>query len=206
MPIIDQEELDDLNKKIRTLNREVEDTEEEVEDVKKHRLILLIISIVLFLLLFFGMLTYMFSPSTFMDTAKFESLGYKVMSQEEYTQISEILDSQSSESNLDDEASENYGDDSEATYNSEPSTNLSGAVVYAVQIAAFEDKGIALYSDNLVQFKENQSDNYYKYSLGAFETLEEAQQFRKELLKLGFRDAFIASYQNGDRLKIEEAW
>lgn len=206
MPIIDQEELDDLNKKIRTLNREVEDTEEEVEDVKKHRLILLIISIVLFLLLFFGMLTYMFSPSTFMDTAKFESLGYKVMSQEEYTQISEILDSQSSESNLDDVASENYDVDSEATYNSEPSTNLSGAIVYAVQIAAFEDKGIALYSDNLVQFKENQSDNYYKYSLGAFETLEEAQQFRKELLKLGFRDAFIASYQNGDRLKIEEAW
>lgn len=206
MPIIDQEELDDLKKKIRTLNQEVEDVEEEVEDVKKHRLILLISCIVLFLLLFFGVLTYMFSPSTYMDTAKFESLGYKVMSQEEYTQISEILNSQSPESSLDEEALENYDNYSEDTYDSEPSANLRDAIIYAVQIAAFENNGIALYSDNLVQFKENQSDNYYKYSLGAFETLEEAQQFRKELLKLGFRDAFIASYQNGDRLKIEEAW
>lgn len=203
MPIIDQEELDDLNKKVRRLNQDVEDAEDEVEDVKKHRLILLITTIILFLLLFFGSLSYFFFPSTFMNTSKFEALGYKVMSQDEYNQIEEILNSQSSDSNSE-EVSDTYED--EENYNTEPSTNLDGALIYAVQIAAFENQGIALYSDNLIQFKENQNDNYYKYSLGAFETLEEAQQFRKELIKLGFNDAFVASYKNGDRLKIEEAW
>ena len=46
---------------------------------------------------------------------------------------------------------------------------------------------------------------YYAYSLGTFETLEEAQKFRKQLVNIGFDDAFVASYQDGQRVKIEAA-
>jgi len=137
------------------------------------------------------------------------------MPTDEYVQIKEILESQSTDSLGDDEFAENDSND----FDSETSDNesdvyeeesnqdsLSDKIIYAVQVAALENQGIELYSNNLIQFSEIRNDDFYKYSLGAFETLEEAQQFRKELVKLGFDDAFVASYQNGNRLKIEEAW
>ncbi|MBQ4822910.1 SPOR domain-containing protein [Aquimarina sp. MMG016] len=84
--------------------------------------------------------------------------------------------------------------------------SLQEELVYAVQIGAFEDKDLSMYSDGFVNFREIKSGSFNKYALGNFETLNEAKRFRRELVKLGFRNAFIASYQNGERLKIEEAW
>lgn len=84
--------------------------------------------------------------------------------------------------------------------------SLNGEKVYAVQIGAFESKDLSLYSKNFVNFKEIKSEGYNKYALGNFETLEEAKVFRREIVRLGFKNAFIASYQNGERIKIEEAW
>jgi hypothetical protein len=45
---------------------------------------------------------------------------------------------------------------------------------------------------------------FYAYSLGNFETLEEARRFREELVNMGFTDAFVASYQDGKRIAIED--
>ncbi|GAA4275874.1 SPOR domain-containing protein [Aquimarina mytili] len=88
----------------------------------------------------------------------------------------------------------------------ESAGSIEGELVYAVQIGAFEEKNLSMYSDNFVNFKEIKSEGYNKYALGNFETLAEAKRFRRELVKLGFRNAFIGSYQNGKRIKIEEAW
>ncbi|PHO01812.1 sporulation protein, partial [Rhodobacteraceae bacterium 4F10] len=41
-----------------------------------------------------------------------------------------------------------------------------------------------------------------KYSLGLYTTLDEAKGLQKELIKIGFNDAFVASYINGKRQKI----
>ncbi len=202
MPIIEQEDLNKLNSQLQSHKEDLESIEEDNTEIKKHRLILLITSAVLFLLLLIGILTYLFSPKSFMSISKFEAQGYKVMPEAEYIQIKEILEIQSSDSLGEEESEESeYSEDYDDSANS-----LEDKIIYAVQVAAFEEKGIELYSNNLIQFSENQNDDFYKYSLGAFETLDEAQQFRKELLKLGFRDAFVASYKNGNRLKIEEAW
>ncbi|TYP77398.1 SPOR domain-containing protein [Aquimarina intermedia] len=84
--------------------------------------------------------------------------------------------------------------------------SLSGETVYAVQIGAFEKKDLSLYSDGFSNFREIRAGSYNKYALGNFKTLEEAKRFRRELVRMGFRDAFIASYQNDERVKIEEAW
>lgn len=46
---------------------------------------------------------------------------------------------------------------------------------------------------------------FYAYSVGNFETLEEAQKFRQELVAMGFNDAFVASYRDGKRIAIEDA-
>ena len=75
-----------------------------------------------------------------------------------------------------------------------------------VQIGAFEARDLSLYSDKFVNFKEIKSEGFNKYSLGNFATLQEAKDFRKEIVRLGFSNAFIASYQGDTRIKIEEAW
>lgn len=84
--------------------------------------------------------------------------------------------------------------------------SLQDELVYAVQIGAFESIDLSMYSENFVNFRQIKSGGYNKYALGNFETLNEAKKFRRELVRLGFRNAFIASYQNGERLQIEEAW
>ncbi|AXT62834.1 SPOR domain-containing protein [Aquimarina sp. AD10] len=90
--------------------------------------------------------------------------------------------------------------------NGESAGSIEGEVIYAVQIGAFESKDLSLYSENFVNFREIKSEGFNKYALGNFETLNEAKKFRREIVQLGFRNAFIASYQNGERIKIEEAW
>ena len=47
---------------------------------------------------------------------------------------------------------------------------------------------------------------FYSYSLGNFETLKEAQNFRKQLVDIGFDDAFVASYKEGKRIQIEDPY
>ncbi len=88
----------------------------------------------------------------------------------------------------------------------ESAGSLSDELVYAVQIGAFQSKDLSMYSEKFVNFKEIKSGAFNKYALGNFATLDEAQRFRKEVVSLGFKNAFIASYQNGKRIKIEEAW
>ena len=83
--------------------------------------------------------------------------------------------------------------------------SLEGQVVYSVQIGAFEQKDLSLFSESFTNFKEIQQGGFNKYSIGNYENLEEAQELLKEIIAIGFRDAFIASYTNGERLKIEDA-
>jgi|GEM_PF-406511 len=215
MPIIEEEELKRLNdqielhkNKVKYLSDNIEESSNEVEELEKHRLILGIVAGVLLLLLLLGLFTYLFSPGTFMSKSKFEADGYKVMTTQEYTQIKEILDTQDQIQNTVSEELNTEDDYVEDDYQDEDENqeSIDGTVIYAVQIGAFEKGGIQLYSNNLIQFTEVRKDDFYKYSLGAFETLEEAQSFRKEIVRLGFLDAFIASYKNGKRRRIEEAY
>ncbi|MBT8204556.1 MAG: SPOR domain-containing protein [Eudoraea sp.] len=76
--------------------------------------------------------------------------------------------------------------------------------VYSVQIQSFVDNNVTLASEALTNTMFVKTNPYYSYSLGTFETLEEAQKFRKQLVDMGFKDAFVASYQDGKRLKIED--
>ena len=75
--------------------------------------------------------------------------------------------------------------------------------VYSVQVKSFVDNNVTLASEALTNTLFVKTNPFYAYSLGTFETLQEAQQFRRQLVNLGFDDAFVASYQDGQRLKIE---
>ena len=78
--------------------------------------------------------------------------------------------------------------------------------VYSVQIQSFVDNNVTLASEALTNTLFVKTNPYYSYSLGTFETLEEAQKFRKQLVDMGFEDAFVASYQDGKRLQIEDPY
>lgn len=75
--------------------------------------------------------------------------------------------------------------------------------IYAVQVKSFVENNVTLTSEALTNTHFVKTNPFYSYSLGTFETLDEARKFRKQLIKIGFEDAFVASYQNGKRLKIE---
>ena len=82
---------------------------------------------------------------------------------------------------------------------------LERETIYSVQIKSFVDNNVTLASEALTNTLFVKTNPYYSYSLGNFETLKEAQDFRAQLVNLGFNDAFVASYKDGKRLKIEPA-
>ncbi|WP_299252238.1 hypothetical protein [uncultured Aquimarina sp.] len=77
--------------------------------------------------------------------------------------------------------------------------------VYSVQIQSFTTDKVSLVSEKFTNTLFYNDTYYYKLSLGIFETLEEAQEFRKILLKSGIIDKniFVISYKEGERIRIE---
>ena len=80
---------------------------------------------------------------------------------------------------------------------------LNKETVYSVQVKSFLENNVTLASEALTNTMFVKTNPFYSYSLGNFETLEEAQLFRKQLVAMGFDDSFVASYKDGKRLKIE---
>ncbi len=78
--------------------------------------------------------------------------------------------------------------------------------IYSVQIKSFVDNNITLASEALTNTMFVKTNPFYSYSLGNFDTLTEAQLFRKQLVDMGFQDAFVASYREGKRIKIEDPY
>lgn len=85
-------------------------------------------------------------------------------------------------------------------------TFLEKEKVYSVQIKSFVDNNVTLASEALTNTLFVKTNPFYSYSLGNFETLKEAQLFRKQLVDIGFNDAFVASYKEGKRIQIEDPY
>ncbi|WP_340198773.1 SPOR domain-containing protein [Ascidiimonas sp. W6] len=83
---------------------------------------------------------------------------------------------------------------------------LQNQKVFTVQIAAFEENKLSLLPVSLNNTQMVRNNPFYSYSLGVFETIKEAQSFRYELSKIGFEDAFVVSYVDGKRVKVEEPY
>ena len=83
---------------------------------------------------------------------------------------------------------------------------LAKEKIYSVQIKSFVDNNLTLTSEALTNTLFVKTNPFYSYSLGNFETLEEARSFRYQLVKMGFKDAFVASYQDGKRIAIEDPY
>ncbi|NER13882.1 SPOR domain-containing protein [Leptobacterium flavescens] len=83
---------------------------------------------------------------------------------------------------------------------------LDGQKIFAVQISAIEQSHLSLLPLSLSNMQLVRNNGFFSFSLGIFETLQEAQNFRYELVKLGFEDVFVVSYKEGKRIQIEEPY
>ncbi len=207
MPYIEEHVLEkiktDLELEIQKNEFHEESIENEQKNVKKFQLISIILG-VLALLGIIGTIYLSFSGSD-------KNMALDIKVKEEYIQTLE--DSLQNLSNLEvgtlaENSDDNDDGNTSVSHNTDHQSSIDdeGITVYSIQIAAFEEKDLSLYSDGFVNFREIKADDYNKYALGLFETLEEAQAFRQELVDLGFERSFIASYRNGKRIQIESTY
>ena len=201
MPIITDAELSHYQEKEEENERLLdknEDLKESYDKVIKHRNIFLALALLFFSLVIIGFILKKLKPELFLDKAKLETQGLSVVSSQEYNSLIDFKESQLISGSNTEVETENL--------ESKTSESIGDAKIYAVQIGAFVNNDIELFSDSFTQFREFQSGGFYKYSLGAFETLSEAQEFRKKVINIGFQDAFVASFVNGERVAIENPY
>jgi hypothetical protein len=204
MPFLNDQEYEDLQEKLKNLNSkneeletELSEKEEELGDVKstaRNRNILLSflsgISIA--------------AAVYFFQNQSGTNVNIDEIKKAEATRVLDSISDLTANNDYDDDDS---GDDETTGLESGISkikSNIKNEVVYSVQIGAFTNKKYPLLSKTIAGTLSN--EEYLRYSIGLFSTLKEAQNFRRQLLKLGFNDAFVASYVNGKRKEIHKPY
>jgi hypothetical protein len=78
-------------------------------------------------------------------------------------------------------------------------------VFFEVQIGAFQHFDLSSYGEALMKFRVETKDELHKYTLGKFRKLDMAEAFRKDMERLGIKDAFVVAKINGERVSIRQA-
>ena len=198
MPFIEEKDLLSLHKdieKAQTNNEKLLDQikykNKELRSIKTQRNVLLGITIFLVLvILAITLFKVGFKSTSFIGDSIAESSAERV----------EVLEAEVKELTLQNEELSQVEDYYLAK------SLLEKEKIYAVQVMAFNDSKTPLISEGLLHSRFLETYSFYGYSLGNFETLDEAQVFRKQLVAMGFKDAFVASYQDGKRIRIEEPY
>ena len=82
------------------------------------------------------------------------------------------------------------------------------AVTYRVQIFALNREMSLIDSEfeDLTDVQMYYEDGMYKYTTGVFDTHEEALQYRSEMVRQGFSDAFVVTFTNGKRIYVSPSY
>ena len=87
----------------------------------------------------------------------------------------------------------------------ENSTRSAKGVVFKVQIGAYANNDLSSYTANSEDMStEAGADGTQKYTLGNFADYWEADKFKKELRKMGVKDAWIVPYKDGQRVPMKD--
>ena len=146
-------------------------------------------------LIVIGFVVYLLKPSLFVDEKGLDKENKIVLNKGQWLQVQENLKGRSEEVNA-----------LKKVLNTLDYRALKEEQVYTVQVAALVRDTVSLASDDLMNMAVYKDLEYSKYTLGTFTKLEDALKLRNALLDLGFKDAFIASYKGGKRIKIEESY
>lgn len=202
MPYIDENHLVNLHKTIE--NKELQE-QKLLNELKKQRVeqdklyrsrnVLRVVSLGLFVVLVLGIVLYFLKPTVYINERHLESQNKLIIEKGELNHFENKISTLNQQLLKQPIHSSNTG-----------VALIDTALIYAVQVAAFEHKGISLYSNELRNIKTYKDKPFNKYALGNFTNLNDANMFRREMVALGFKDVFVASYKNGKRIKIEEAF
>ena len=77
-------------------------------------------------------------------------------------------------------------------------------LLYKVQIGAFKSFALKSYYQEKDAIKEDNESGYKKYSLGSFTKYNDALRFKREVKRLGFRQAFLVAEYKGKRIDVKE--
>ena len=202
MPYIDENHLVCLHRTIETkeiqeqrLLNELKKQRIEKDKLYRSRNILRFVSICLVVILALGVALYFIKPSFFINERLLESQNKMLIKKSDLDKYEDSI------------VLLNQKPDSQPLNSPNSIVAFNDTtLIYAVQVAAFEAKEISLYSNDLNNINHYKDKKFNKYALGNFSNLEDANIFRKEMVALGFKDVFVASYKNGKRIKIEEAF
>lgn len=78
-------------------------------------------------------------------------------------------------------------------------------VFFEVQIGAFEYFDLDDYKEDLVKMNIDKTEQIDQYTLGKFRNLDRALAFRRDIQRMGIRDAFVIAKIDGERVTIQEA-
>ena len=78
-------------------------------------------------------------------------------------------------------------------------------VFFEVQIGAFEYFDLNDYKEDLVKMNIDKTEQVDQYTLGKFRDLERALAFRRDIQRMGIKDAFVIAKIDGERVPIQEA-
>ena len=76
---------------------------------------------------------------------------------------------------------------------------------FSIQTGAYLSKDLSPFEKNMISLHQDSSSGINQFTLGVFSAYEDAQIFRKEVEKLGFKDAYITAGKNGQRINLKEA-
>lgn len=83
-------------------------------------------------------------------------------------------------------------------------TASTAGEVYYVQIGAFKELDFTKYSPNMVNMFVEVADGMNKLIIGGFTNFDNACNFRKDIVRIGIKGAFIVKKVNGERVKFNK--
>ncbi|CAM1361909.1 conserved hypothetical protein [Tenacibaculum sediminilitoris] len=192
-----QEDLDNAKLKREEAENELSSTQEEFVAFKKSSRILPIF-LGLFLGLSLGAAYYFYTNGGGAIT----NIDVTAVKKKEANRVIDSISRAKTKAARNDNDSNNASNLNVDTASDEIAENITGETIYSVQIGVLSKNNYPLLSSEVIPSTVTTNDGYFKYSLGLFTTLQEAKDLKKELVKIGFSDAFVASYINGKRQKI----
>lgn len=76
---------------------------------------------------------------------------------------------------------------------------------YEVQIGAFKYFNLHKYQQAFDHLKNEEADGLDKYTLAKFRSYTESEAFKKDIQRMGIKDAFIVPKLDGKRIDIKQA-
>ena len=84
-------------------------------------------------------------------------------------------------------------------------TKSMDGLVFKVQIGAFENFNLGKYAEGTEGITTEEDAKLNKYTLGSFGRLQVAEDFKKDIVRMGLKDAWVVPYLNGNRIEMKEA-